>query len=224
MANDLRLHLDDRDCRQKAIQTRQEEGATPQPKGRPHAQGTGLPTAKAEHVRRSAEGTKFGYRTSNGPIPAPKHLAESANASSSNRTLPRTDRAVQPSWAAGATLAPRPLHWIQHHFQLLLLLRLRHWAWWKEKTCIGDYHHPWTIRGVHPGWRRQITAATQQTSSTSSPLQSPESWPDPWHIWSDQPCRWTVHGTSDGHGLLDVNYRVAHSNSSNSSSSMRRTC
>ena len=62
-----------------------------------HAQGTGLSTAKAEHVRRSAEGTKFGYRTSNGPLPATKHAAKPANAAPANGKISRSDRALQSS-------------------------------------------------------------------------------------------------------------------------------
>ena len=73
MANDLRLCLDARDRSQKALETHQEEGTAPQPQGRPRAQGTDLSTAGAEHVRRSAEGTKFGYPTRNGPLPVTKH-------------------------------------------------------------------------------------------------------------------------------------------------------
>ena len=101
VAGDLRHHLDTRDHRQKAVQAHQEEGKALQPQGRPRSQGTGLSTTEDEHVGRSAEGTKFGYRTSNGPLPASKLAAESTNAASSNGALSRPQRASPNSGSSG---------------------------------------------------------------------------------------------------------------------------
>ena len=88
VAGNLCLHLDARDCRPQALQACKKKRMPPEPKIRTHAQGVRLPAAKANLVRRGAEGTKFGYRTGNGPLLASKHTSNPTDAASSHGSIP----------------------------------------------------------------------------------------------------------------------------------------